>query len=481
MARVLAHATNATALQFWLQLRNTRQATIADRQAFAEFALRTGAGDSAAGEIQTLLAEAPNDPANLWLASQLYVGLGDYRQTLYYATKAQMHSPTNQQYQLFVSSLLFDAPDPNRQMEARARVWTLAREPGEFALAAQQFLARREDLTAAQRKELIALWQRQTPFGISQQLLVTEQQLRLTPERRSEILDPIVSQCRTSTVWADRNQLAVWLNQNEEFQRTLNALPLSDALQRKELFLPHVDALASLGRWEELDKILEKTSTPLETVFLEGFRARCALQLNKPTAATLHWNRALRAAEANPSQLAWLANYAEKCGAWEPAKQAARFLLAYSADVRPTYQILQRLTQQSGTTAEMRDLISEMMRRWPQDAALRNDFAYLNLLLATNLPASRQIAEELVRQFPDQLPFRTTLALARYRSREFPAALQVYEGREYDWRQALPGNRAVYAAVLRANNQTNKALDLIRDLPLSNLRQEEMELVRSLQ
>lgn len=479
MARVLTHATNVTALQFWQQLRNTGQATVADRRAFAEFALRTGARELATVELQRLLAEGPNDPVNLWLASQLHLALGDYRQTVNYATRAQRHDPTNQQYQLFHSSLRFDAPEPDPQVEARRRVWNLARTPGEIGFAAQRFLGQREDLTPAQRQELITLWQQQSPYGISQQLLVAEQQLRLTPQGRAEILAPIVSQCQTSTVWVDRNQLAIWLNQNEEFQRTLVALPLADALQRKELFLPHVDALASLGRWAELEKILDTNPTPLEQVFLEGFQARCAMQLNKETSATMHWNRALRAAERNPAQLVWLAAYAEKCRAWEYAKKAARFLLAYTADVRPTYQALQRLTQQSGTTTELRDLIGEMHRRWPQDPALRNDFAYLNLLLATNLPASRQTAQELVNQFPENLPYRTTLALACYRLKDHPAALGVYDGRQYDWRQSLPGNRAVYAAVLAANGNSPEARRQAQSLPRERLRPEEFELIRS--
>lgn len=479
MAKVLTATTNAGALQFWQQFRNTGQATAGDRRMFAEFALRTGYSGIAAVETQRLLAEAPNDPENLWLASQVALAMGDFRQTLNYATRAQLHAPTNQQYQLFVSTMLFDAPDPDQQTEARTRVWALAREPGEMALAAQQFLARREDLTPAQRQELIDLWRQQIPFGIRLQLLVCEQQLHLTPQRRDELLDAIVSQCRTSTDWADRNQFAVWLNQNREFERTLIALPLAEALQRKELFLPHVDALASLGRWEELEKILDNSTTPLEPVYVEGFRARCSMQLDLMPSATVHWNRAVRAAEGNLEQLAWLAAYAEMCRAWECAIKASRFLLAHAVDVRPTYQTLQRLIQRSGTTAELRDLMGEMLRRWPEDAALRNDFAYLNLLLATDVTASRQTALELVSQFPDLLPYRTTLALAWIRLQDPPAALQAYGGRQYDWRQALPGNRAVYVAVLAANTNAIEARLEAMSIPRDHLRPEELELIRA--
>ena len=111
-------------------------------------------------------------------------------------------------------------------------------------------------------------------------------------------------------------------------------------------------------------------------------------------------------------------------------------------------------------------------------SALRNDFAYLNLLLAAKLPESRQTAEELVGQFPESLPYRTTLALACYRLKDYTTALRVYEGRPYDWRQALPGHRAVYAAVLAANGQGKEAREQAVHIPPERLREEELALIR---
>ncbi len=478
MAKVLTSATNAAALPFWQQLILNGQASDLDRRTFVELAIRTGSLGLAADGARQLLSQSPNHPVNLWLASQLFAALGDYSQTVNYAMRAQMHDPTNRQYQLFFSSLVFDSPDLEQDTEARKTVWSIALDTNQIGLDALNFLTRRQDLTSEQRRELIALLKKHPMGGIDQQLQALDQEIRLEPNRRAQILDEAITRYRE----ADHKTLvpfAVWLNQHEEFQRTLKALPLETALKRKELFIPHADALASLGRWEELDKILDTKPVPLEQVYFEGFRARSALQLSKATSAAMHWNRALRAAERNPEQLTWLALYAEKCGDLELARKACRSWIACAPDVRPAYQALQQLIAKSGTTTELRDLLGEMLKRWPNDPALRNDHAYLNLLLNKDLSTARKTAEELVNQFPDSLPYRTTLALACYRLKDNAAALRVYEGRQYDWRQALPGNRAVYAAVLAANGNNSDAREQARNIAQNGLRAEESGLLRS--
>jgi len=477
MAKSLTASTNAAAVQFWQQLILTGQATEVERRTCVELAIRTGALGPAAEELRKLLAAGPNQPANLWLASQLFAALGDHSQTVTFATRAQLHDPTNKQYQVFLSTLLFDSSDSGKRSAAQENVWKLARDHSHIGLEAVGFLARQKALLPGQRRELITLLKQHPLSGFNQQLLVLDQQVQLEPGRRGEILDKAVAGCKNSPV-DDLTRFAVWLNQHEEFQRTLEAVPLEAALKRKELFLPHVDALATLGRWEDLERILEDRPAPLESVHLETFRARAATKLNNAAGAALHWNRALRAAERNPEQLSWLAGYAEKCGEMEQAKKALRSLIACVGDVRPAYRALEELTLKSGTTGELRDLLGEMLNRWPKDPAVRNDYAYLNLLLATKLPESRKAAEELVSQFPESLPYRTTLALACLRLKDYAAALRVYEGRQYDWRKALPGSRAVYAAVLAASGQDREAREHAISIQSERLREEEMELIR---
>jgi tetratricopeptide (TPR) repeat protein len=175
MAKALTSATNAAALPFWQQLILAGHATDLDRRAFVELAIRTGSLGPAADEMRKLLAEGPNQPVNLWLASQLFAALGDYSQTVNYATRAQMHDPNNKQYQLFLSSLWFDSSDPEQRSEARKFVWTIARDGSQISLEALNFLTRRQDLTTEQRRELITLLKQHPLGGISQQLLALDQ------------------------------------------------------------------------------------------------------------------------------------------------------------------------------------------------------------------------------------------------------------------------------------------------------------------
>jgi Tfp pilus assembly protein PilF len=479
MALALTRATNVAALQFWAQLIQTGRAGESDRRAFVEQSIRAGAAGPAMQELRRLLDEAPGQSANLWLASQLFTLLNDRAQTVHYAAQAAASDPTNRQYNLFFSSLEFDALETAVRDTARSNVWACAQDGEALGLQAMGFLARRADLTPAQRQQLVSLLRQHPWRTTTQDLLALGLELAGAPGRRGELLDQALERFKVAGPEA-RIQLAVWLNQNGEFERTLAALPLAEARQRKDFFLPYIDALASLGRWAELQKLFEAKQTPLEPAYAEAFRARCEAQLKSEALADLHWRAAWRAAERNPEQLTWLALYAEKCGELDLAKKSLRSLIACVQNPQPAFRELARLTERSGPTVELRDLLDEMLRRWPNDPALQNDCAYLNLLLGAELAASCQAAERLVNQFPESLPYRTTFALALYRQKDFSGARRTYAGRESSWSQALPGQRAVYAAVLAAGGQLSAARELARSLPLSQLRAEELELVQPL-
>jgi len=60
--------------------------------------------------------------------------------------------------------------------------------------------------------------------------------------------------------------LATWLNGKSEYQRELDAIPLEKALQSRDLFLQHLDALGGLGRWPEIKELLDRDTYPLDPV-----------------------------------------------------------------------------------------------------------------------------------------------------------------------------------------------------------------------
>ena len=105
MATALSRATNVAALQWWEQLLQTGRATESDRRACVEQAIRVGDVTLATDQLQRLLAEQPEQPANLWLAAQFSAWRNDPAQTLKHATQAATRDPANRQYNLYLAKI----------------------------------------------------------------------------------------------------------------------------------------------------------------------------------------------------------------------------------------------------------------------------------------------------------------------------------------------------------------------------------------
>ncbi len=479
LATAQTRAANVAALHSWGQLLQTGHATEQDRRAYVEQAIRAGEVGQAADELQKLLAEAPTQAANLWLAAQLSALRNDPEQTRTYATQAAARDPSNPQYNLFLATLQFDAPDAARRAAARSNLWAQADDRGPLGLQALVFLAPRKDLTPEQNGRLVTLLRLHPLRTTSQDLAALGLELAAAPGRRDELLEQALARYQKSEP-KERIEFAGWLNQNGEFERTLVALPLGEVRKRKDFFLPHLDALAGLGRWTGLLKLVDSKPMPLEAAYAEAFRARCHAQLKNEKLATLNWRVALRLAGSNPEQLTWLARFAEKCGELDTARKATRALAACQANPRPAFLELERLTRLSGTTTDLRDLLVEMTRRWPQEPAFQNEHAYLNLLLGEDPEEPRQTVAALLKESPANGAYRTTFALALWRQKDFASALRAYEGQAGDWSQSPASQRVVYAAVLAANNRADEARQIARALPANQLRPEELELLKPL-
>ena len=479
LAVALSRASNSSALRWWGQLLQTGKATELDRRAYVEQAIRAGEAGLAEEEIQKLLAEAPDQSANLWLASQLFALRKDPTQALKHASQAAARDPANQQYQVYLATLQYDAPDAATRDAARSNLWARAEDHGAPGLQTLVFLSQRKDLTPEQSTRLITLLRLHPLRATTQDLMALGLEMVAAPGRRAELLDQALARYEKAPP-ADRIEFAVWLNQNGEFDRTLAALPLAEARKRKDFFLPHLDALAALGRWTSILKLVDTKPMPLEAVYTEAFRARCHKELKNEKQATLSWRVALRSAGSNPERLTWLALFTEKCGELDTARKAMRALASCLPNPRPAYLELERLTRWSRPTPELRDLLFEMSRRWPKEPTFQNEHAYLNLLLGDDPEEPRQTVEALLKTAPGNLAYRTTFALALWRQQDFPAALRAYDGQNPDWSQATASQRAIYAAVLAANHREDEARQIARALPADQLRAEEHELIKSL-
>ena len=474
-ARIQTDLREPNSTGFWQALIALGKASPEDRREYVELCLRNSLLPQAEAELQKLMAEAPNASANLWLLSQMRLAKGDVAHSIEFATQARDKDPANERYQLFVGSIQFDSPDGATRDSSRRTVWRIAREPDPLSLDAIAFLAKRSQLTPDQLRDLIQILDKHPLAKTPQQLLALGLEIRLEPERKADLLKQASAKFRAGPA-EDLDSFAAWLNGQIEFDQTLASLPLEQALKRRVSFILHMDALGGLGRWQAVQRILDTPDLPLSRTVVQAFRARTALQLKRPEDATLAWRRALNAAQDDPEELVFLAQYAEKNNEFDYSARAFHALAKVAANPLPVYLTLSQLLQQHGSTEDLRDVLNEMADKWPRNSAFKNDAAYLNLLLEKDLVRSKQTAEQLVRENPQFLSMRSTLALAYLRLKDPAAALNVYSDANYDWRQALPANAAVYVAVLAANGKTNDAGALALTLPIESLRKEEREL-----
>jgi hypothetical protein len=321
-----------------------------------------------------------------------------------------------------------------------------------------------------------------------QKLVAIDLRIREQKEARDELIAKAIEQFKAGEP-EETAALATWLNGKGEFQRQLDAIPLQKAMQSRELFLQHMDALGGLGRWKEIKDLLDRDTFPLDPVVQKMYLARTNAQLDEKAASENNWQRALEAAHGDPGKLVMLAGYAEKNGALEVARAAYDEAAAESPRLRAAHQGRLRLAQTTRETRKIHGVLVEMLTIWPNDPAVLNDEAYLRLLLMEQSEVERrkeevenieQLAARLVQRDPSSLPHRTLLALARLRLGKFSDAMDAYGNIQVARGALTPSALAVHAAVLAANGRSEDAAAEMREVDRTRLLPEEAGLVEGL-
>jgi tetratricopeptide (TPR) repeat protein len=298
--------------------------------------------------------------------------------------------------------------------------------------------------------------------------------------------------------------LAAWLNTRGEYQRELDTIPRQRAMQTRELFFQHVDALGALGRWDEIRRLIESEQFPLDPVVEHMYLARCFAQQNQSAGAENNWTRALQAAAGDLGKLMILADYAEKNGAYDVAGAAFEAAVAVAPKSRPAQQGRLRVAYATRDTKKIHAILLDLLKLWPNDPAVQNDEAYARLLLLPSLPSTSQplnspgtsseaftsstspdlesieaLAEKLLQREPASLPHRTVLALARLKQNRPEDALLVYKNINVPKSAVTTSAMAIHVAVLAAAGHKEEARIEFEHLPVDKLLPEERELIKS--
>jgi predicted Zn-dependent protease len=475
LARSLGALRQDNALAYW-KLALARDAAPALRLEAAQAALQLGRPDVAEPLVAEALARQPEDGAALRLAAVVCDLRGDPVAAARHARGALARLPGDVELELLLCRQLAASRQPAEITEAKVRLLNLARAQGALAPAALSLLLGFTDLT---RNELYEAWRVASALPAEAPgapLLAAEAHLRLEPAKRNAILQSL-SAARAAAPLPARVELARWLLRQREFARALEVLPLNIAATNADAFLVFLDAMAALGRWKELADVLARPGLPLEPALVELYRARAARELGQGRIASLHWGLAQSLAAANPALLWHVAQYAERLGEYDEAVKALRKLTGQRVGARPVFEALVRVLQRAGDLPQLRAVLREMTELFPDDAAVRNDYAWFSLLAREDVAGARESALALVKQQPQVPAFRVTLALAHLRGGDAAAALAEVEALPLDWAQVLPGWQAVRVAALGAGGREEEARRFAAGLDLKRFRPEEQELV----
>jgi len=211
------------------------------------------------------------------------------------------------------------------------------------------------------------------------------------------------------------------------------------------------------------------------------YLASARTRLGEATAATNEWNRALEAANTAEKLLA-LANYAEQNHANDIADVAYANAIKVAPQNRAAYAGRLRLALAAGQTAQAQSIAAEIVQIWPNDAAARNQDAYLRLLLGASdgaAEAAEREAQVLVAQEPWNWAARATLGLAQLRLGKKEEAVTVFRNVRVTGSEP-PGALAVRAAILAETGYEQGARHDARKLGAEHLLPEERALIAPL-
>ena len=494
VARLFSRAGQPDGLRFWKELRTSSKLTRADLRDEANLALRARELDLAEEAVTELLTNKDGGPipGDWLLAAQLAIQQQDLDRAGMRVRQVFGSTAASERDQ-FQATLTLDAvlrgKEAKDQSEVFSRLDALARGKSNVALDALIALAQRiQSATPGAHSEdamttddIIRALETHPLAATQHKLLAVDLKIHEHPDDQEKLVQAAVDQYKAADN-AALIALSAWLNAHGEYQRELDAISRQRAMQTRELFFQHVDALGALGRWDEIRRLIESEQFPLDPVVEHMYLARCFAQQGQTSGAENNWGRALQAAAGDATKLMTLAEYAEKNSALDVAAAAYDAAVAVSAKSRPAQQGRLRVAYATRDTKKIHDILVELLKVWPNDTAVQNDEAYARLLL---LPANADPAElnpieamaaKLVEREPTSLPHRTLLALARLKLNRPGDALVVYKGINVPKTSLTTSSVAVHAAVLAANGHKDDAVTEFALVPMDKILPEEQAL-----
>jgi tetratricopeptide (TPR) repeat protein len=224
----------------------------------------------------------------------------------------------------------------------------------------------------------------------------------------------------------------------------------------------------ALKDWSTVLKVTQDGPWKQGDYIRHAYRSRALRGQGESRLASTEWNLAMSSAQESPDAIRWLSRIAEGSDWGDETEQALWAAIDNVADPMWAVGSLGRRFHEKKDTESLRRLAARYLTTEPKNENVRNDFAFLSLLLEKDTDRAMMTAHELYKKYPSNPAYVSTYAFALYRAGRFPEALSVLEALPVAELEK-PAIATYYGVILSANRQGEKArkyLDLGSQAPL---------------
>ena len=461
---------NPDGLNYWNMLLALPGATRADRLAAVEFALTLNRLDVSQPHLQKILATNAMDREALRLLTRQFRLAGDSVSTRASARNWLEAHPSDLEAEFTLGSALLDARDAGSRSEGARLLWGLVAGGSEWSESAATRLASSASLNRGESALLLRMLREKPENRLAAERL----RLRIDPEKRDEIVGEVASSVTPESPLPELVPVVSWLAEAGALDQALSLLPVARSATNAALLLVRVQILLERKEFKEVETLLQKSAEGGSNTRLIEYVAHCfaamkAKQQGQDTDIGPHLDSALSAAGRDPRALAFVAGYSEYLGASRTAMNAHLRRLEWPPALLTSASEAFRLARLIGDEAAIHQAVRRLSDALPGDVGLKALEAYQAALLKTPASTTRDQLVELQRTHPDDMLFRSSLALTELRAGRTTEALALMEAVNVDWKSTDPRWYAVYVAALSANQQREAARIHARQITLDKL------------
>ncbi|MCE0497250.1 MAG: hypothetical protein LV481_04805 [Methylacidiphilales bacterium] len=476
MAQILTSFNAPDAMTYWNWLLQSNDVTDDDRRAAAECAMQNDLYNRASAIISDLVVREGKDARNQLLAARWSAQRATPAQTMFFATRAVDDDPTYKPAVIFLA--VQELANSRLHQEGVNSLFQLADSDNDTGLVALRDLVLDPNLKPVEVDRLIARLRSHPLAGEPERISILALEIKRHPGQRETLINQAAA-ARLKAPPADLATFAEWLNTHGEAARVLKLISRERALSNKSIFAAYIDALAGLNRWADLKTVLSGATVPLEAPLVELYLSHCDGEMGDDLGCNLHWQNAVSTAAYNPAQSLYLAMYAEKLGQNERAAAVYQTLTLNPVTARVAYLGLLRVLSDKDTRT-LRDLLEQMVLRWPKDDEMATQYVFFNLLLNERVPEMHQSAVKLFADDSYSIAHRANVALACLRLNDPASASKAYDRVSIDWNTAPEPELVVYAATVNANGHAKRAHQLLLSVNRHALRPELRDLIKAI-